>query len=251
MPAKALFLTIEMCWLYRPLRGQARSYAFGRSGSGGGPQRANLDAGLFSRADVDLASATKPVGARLPAKALFLTKEMCRRYRPLRGQARSYAFGRSGSGGGPQRANLDAGLFSRADIGFGVWHKTCRSALAREGFGSDDRDVSAAPASSRASALLRLRQKRVRQGLGCGSQRANLDAGLFSRADIGFGVCREPVGTRLPAKALFLTKEMCRLHWPLRGQARSYAFGRSGSGKASAASLNEQISMRGYSHGQT
>ncbi len=85
MPAKALVLTIEMYWLYRPLRGQARSYAFGRSGFGvasaaglneqismrrysrgqkrvrrslgGGSQRANPDAGLFSRADVDLASA--------------------------------------------------------------------------------------------------------------------------------------------------------------------------------------------------
>jgi len=62
--------------------------------------------------------------------------------------------------------------------------KTCRSALAREGFGSDDQDASAAPACSRASALLRLRQKRVRQGLGGGPQRANLDAGLFSRADV-------------------------------------------------------------------
>ncbi len=159
-----------------------------RQGLGGGTQRANLDAGLFSRADMYLAYGTKPVGARLPAKALVLTIEMCRLHRPLRGQARSYAFGRSGFGGGPQRANLDAGLFSRADIGFGVWHKTCRSALAREGFVSDERDVSAVPASSRASALLRLRQKRVRRGLGGGPQRANLDAGLFSRADIGFGV---------------------------------------------------------------
>ncbi len=60
-----------------------------------------------------------------------------------------------------------------------------------------------------------------------------------------------PVGARLPANALVRTIEMRRLYRPVRGQARSYAFGRSGSGKASAADLNEQIWMRRYSRGQT
>ncbi|SEU11147.1 hypothetical protein SAMN05216197_16317, partial [Pseudomonas graminis] len=161
------------------------------------------------------------------------TIEMCWLHRPVRGQARSYAYGRSGSGKA-SAADLNEQTWMRGYSHGRTWiwrpPQTCRSALAREGFVSDDRDVSAAPASSRASALLRLRQKRVRRGLGCGSQRANLDAALFSRAEAGpawprrrsstsksrcgvilaggrgFGVRREPVGARLPAKNLTATQ---------------------------------------------
>ncbi|MGE6386575.1 hypothetical protein ACQKEN_13050, partial [Pseudomonas sp. NPDC078416] len=192
--------------------------------------------------------------ARLPAKALFLTIEMRRLYRPVRGQARSYAFGRSGFDVASAADLSEQILMRRSSRGqTWMWHppQTCRSALAREDFGSDDRDVLAVPASSRASALLRLRQKRVRRSLGGGPQRVNLDAGLFSRADVDLASAAKPVGARLPANALVRTIEIRRLHPPLRGQARSYAFGRSGFGAASAADLNQQISMRGYSRGQT
>ncbi len=122
----------------------------------------------------------------MPAKTLFLTIEMRRLYRPVRGQARSYAFGRSGSGKA-SAADLNEQILMRG----------------------------------------------------------------YSRERTWIWRPREPVGARLPANALVRTIEIRRLHPPLRGQARSYAFGRSGFGAASAADLNQQISMRGYSRGQT
>ncbi len=99
LPAKASAWTTEMRRAHRPLRGQARYYRFcvvttyrvhpvtvaAQKRSRDKPRARIL------RQDTHPAyGAAQSVGARLPAKASAWTTEMRRKYRPLRGQARSY-----------------------------------------------------------------------------------------------------------------------------------------------------------------